>query len=190
MILEPWLEQYIPASGEVFIDIGANVGTWTKALAPRFKWVHAIEPFPLEALKRDLPAHVSVHEWAAWDKQTELRFAVYPDCTHNSSIFTHNPDLCFMHTFPARRIDSLIMHASFVKCDCEGAEVEAITGMSKIIESDHPTMIIEIHLFSSYIQLQELLASWGYGCLKIEHPYYDRSHRLYGEHFWIYCTPL
>ena len=74
---EYWLKPWIPQGGRVFVDVGANVGTWTRWLAPRFQHVHAIEPNPdaLPILRATLPDNVTVHDIGAWHRETILTFS-------------------------------------------------------------------------------------------------------------------
>ena len=45
MTTEPWLEPVIEdIRGTLFLDIGANEGTWTQWASTRFACVHAYEP--------------------------------------------------------------------------------------------------------------------------------------------------
>ena len=66
------LELWVPQGGRVFVDVGANVGTWTRWLAPRFQHVHAIEPNPdaLPILRATLPHNATVHDIGAWHCET------------------------------------------------------------------------------------------------------------------------
>ena len=81
---EPWLDPWVPRSGRVFIDVGANVGTWTRWLAPYFEHGHAVEPDPdaVAALQADLPANVTVHPVGAWSTESTLTFSRFAQTVH------------------------------------------------------------------------------------------------------------
>jgi hypothetical protein len=61
--LEWWLTDWVPQGGRLFIDVGANIGTWTCWLETRFAYGHAIEPDPeaLVLLRANVSGNVQVH---------------------------------------------------------------------------------------------------------------------------------
>ena len=89
VMLEYWLELWVPRGGRVFADVGANVGTWTRWLAPRFQHVHAIEPNPdaLPILRANLPPNATVHDIGAWHCETILTFTRFAHSKHMSRGF-------------------------------------------------------------------------------------------------------
>jgi FkbM family methyltransferase len=86
---EYWLAPWVPKGGRVFVDVGANIGTWTRWLAARFEHVHAIEPNPdaLPMLRANLPHNVTVHDIGAWNYETILTFTRFAESAHMSSFF-------------------------------------------------------------------------------------------------------
>jgi FkbM family methyltransferase len=194
---EAWLLPYIPHRGEVAIDVGAHEGIWTRELAKRFKWVHAIEPNPLvfDALMKDLPTNVVVRQVAAWDREKLLRFNRYADPGHLSAYFE---DEGIATGPPEERIelmsvalDSLDIsgHIAFIKCDTEGAEVHVIRGAETVIRNNRPMLLIEIHSSENFETLWPILVKWQFRIQKIDHPDYTEGNPLANEHFWLFVSP-
>ncbi|NIN68354.1 MAG: FkbM family methyltransferase, partial [Anaerolineae bacterium] len=85
---EPWLQSLIPESGRTFVDVGANIGQWSKALATHFERVIALEPHP-EALARltdGLPRNVMVWPGAAWSHNGKIKLYTFAHHSHTSAM--------------------------------------------------------------------------------------------------------
>jgi FkbM family methyltransferase len=196
-VLEYWLEPWVPQKGRVFVDVGANVGTWTRWLAPRFARVHAIEPNPeaLPELRAHLPANAIVHEVAAWHCETILTFSRFAEPEHLSSFFQEEG----INTGPKRgtielpccRIDSLGIGGpvDFMKCDTEGAEIECLLGAEGLIQRDRPGLLVEVHSSRNFLALARLLANWEYLFTIVRHPDYQPFSHFWYEHCWFSCQP-
>jgi len=194
---EPWLIEYVPQSGEVAIDIGANRGLWTRWLAARYKYVHAIEPnhLVLPDLKLDLPGNVTVHAIALWSKLTLLHFNTYACPDHLSAYFL-DEGLC---TGPVTGCSDLVGvpldalaisgKVDFVKIDTEGAEYEIILGALNLIARNQPVILIEIHSAQLNDALHDLLPSMKYTVEMVEHPLLSLDSPMRKEHCWLACQP-
>jgi FkbM family methyltransferase len=194
---EYWLTSWIPQGGRVCVDVGANIGTWTRWLAPRFQHVHAIEPNPdaLPMLRANLPHNVTVHDVGAWHYETVLTFTRFADSAHMSSFFKEEgidtgPKV---GTIDLRccAIDSLGISQAvdFLKCDIEGAEIECLLGAEQLILRDRPWLFVETHSSGNFISLVRLLANWDYLFTIIRHPDYKPFSHLWFEHCWFSCQP-
>jgi FkbM family methyltransferase len=197
-MLEYWLEPWVPDQGRVFVDVGANVGTWTRWLAPRFTTVHAIEPNPeaLPELRAQLPANAVVHAVGAWDRETTLTFNRFAASAHLSSFFKQegiNTGLTLGQiTLSCRRIDALDIGGpvDLLKCDTEGAEIECLLGAERMIRRDRPWLLVEVHSARNFLALTRLLAEWEYLFTVVRHPDYELFSRFWYEHCWFSCQPL
>jgi FkbM family methyltransferase len=196
--VEYWLEPWAPGDGRVFVNVGANVGMWTRHLAPRFGWVHAVEPNPaaLPALYAGLPANVTVHPVGAWHCETTLTFSQYQDSAHLSSFFVDEginsgPALGTIE-LPCRPIDALGIAGpvDFLKCDVEGAELECLLGAERLIRRDRPWLLVEAHSERNFLALAQMLAGWEYLFSVVRHPDYAPLSRLWFAHCWLACVPL
>ena len=197
---EPWLARTVPETGEIAIDVGANKGIWTRELAQRFVHVHAVEPNPeiWPILETDLPANVTLHRVAAWDKSELLRFKRYASPDHLSAynegtllgqLGMVGPVLeeIALHAAP---LDSLPINGKvdFVKVDTEGAEVQVVMGAERLMETSRPTFLIEIHAGENFNRLHPLLKEREYDYEIILHPLLAQDSPYRTEHFWVYAS--
>jgi len=195
---EWWLEPWVPRSGRVFVDVGANVGIWTHWLAPRFERGYAIEPDPdaLAALRTGLPPNVTVHGVAAWSTETTLTFSRYVQSAHTSAYFgeegINTGPRAGLIDLPCRPLDALEIAGpvDFLKCDTEGAEVEVLRGAEQVIRRDRPWLMIEVHALENCLALTRLLADWEYLVTVVRYPGYETYSYLWYTHCWFSCQPL
>jgi FkbM family methyltransferase len=196
-MLEWWLSTCVPSSGRVFVDVGANVGTWTQWLSPRFVHGHAIEPDPdaLVQLHANLPANVDMHPVAAWHSGATVRFSRFADSAHTSAYFAETgintgPRIAYVE-LPCVPIDELNIGGpvDFLKCDTEGAEIEALRGAARLIARDRPWLLVEIHSIANYLTLTRMLSEWSYLLAVIRHPDYPPLSQLWHSHCWLSCQP-
>jgi FkbM family methyltransferase len=197
-MLEWWLEPWVPQRGRVFVDVGANAGTWTRWLATGFEQIHAIEPNPdaLAQLRAGLPANITVHALAAWDREAMLNFSLFENSVHMSSYFESEgintgPRIGSI-SLPARAIDDMGIAGpvDFLKCDTEGAELECLRGAGRLIRRDRPWLLVEVHSPQNFLAVARLLANWEYLFTIIRHPDYAPFSRFWFAHCWFSCQPL
>jgi FkbM family methyltransferase len=196
---ETWLEEFrdeilgMDRRGVAY-DLGANVGEWTRWLAPHFSHVLAVEPDPraYAALMTDASANVhAVHGAAARvNGATSLHMRASP---LQSSISEPHPlgdeetvqtigvncyTLDFLNfmsgqAFGTRDVD-------FIKIDVEGAEADVLAGATLPIFRQC-AWLIEVHDMDRDVGRE--LERLGYSDVKIiKHPHKD-SHP---GHFWVY----
>lgn len=135
----------------VAVDVGANVGTWTRVLARLFAQVHAFEPIPAfrECLEMNIiPAdleHVKIHECALGCQSGEVEMSVNP----SSSGWTHvrssseKSGNSFVNV-PIRSLDGFdIGKVHLIKIDVEGFELNVVRGAEKTIIRHRPVVIVE-----------------------------------------------
>lgn len=149
-------------SGGTFIDIGANVGLWSLSLCDEYAGVIAFEPNPVACaslLKNCIlygDKKVQVIPLAAWDKEGEVELTCFGNTGHTTAKPGWKPGLeeltgastgkIKVKAVPVDRLTHLIKNrVSFIKIDTEGSELEAIRGMSEMLERDRPMLLIEIH---------------------------------------------
>lgn len=194
--IEDFLDRYIPGSGDVALDVGANRGYWSRFLADRFATVYAIEPHPaLQDALRSLAPNVRLIAAGAWDKAERRTFTQFAHDANTSAadnwegIMAGPP----VGSFEAEclPLDEMPIEGvvDFIKVDAEAAEVEVVRGAEQIIQSDRPHMIIEVHTAQNGAAVQQLLGGWGYRLTMVRHPYYDEANRWWNEHYWLVCNP-
>jgi len=178
-------------SGDVVLDIGANIG-WFTLLGAKLTGskgrVYSFEPRPETAkmLRRtiahnNLQNQVDVFETAVSDRRGELKLAVVPNAENpgGSFLITENilRDSIPSVSVKTAPLDELLegVKADFVKIDVEGAEPMVFAGAMKTIQRSHPIILSELHPkqlkevsnFSprEYIELME---RYGYKCFLLE----------------------
>lgn len=136
-----------------FIDVGANIGTWTGPAARSFRSVYAFEPDTLiaNALRRNVPTNVTVYEIALSDHEGvgEFRVPIYRGRavrTRSSLESDVNPG-CeeIVSKVQVSSLDALMLRGvDVIKIDVEGHEAAVLHGARETIERERPTLIVEI----------------------------------------------
>lgn len=151
------------------VDIGAQVGLWSRVMALDFQRITAFEPLPLhiDCFERNVTsANVTLHRTALADRECDLTFATSPDVTGNTHVaVTGETPSATVH---ARTLDSFrVTDIDFLKIDVEGFEYAILKGGEETIRREKPVIIIEQKPRNAerYGKHQhealELLKSWG-----------------------------
>jgi len=179
-------------AGDVFFDIGANIGFFTtiaaRLVGPQGK-VCAFEPVPgnVAALKHNLALNdfknVQIFPCAV-SNQTGTGELMLADWMGGASLSTAAapPDLKGMMTVDLITIDELVMQKkvvppALVKIDVEGAEEEVLKGMTTTIRVHQPVIIYEIDdenqegFDQKQAVCETLLKSYGYQVTRLEDSY-------------------
>lgn len=142
--------------GDVFVDVGANIGYFTSIAARQVGVsgrVLAFEPAAdiAERLREDVraagqeAAHVEVHEVALGDSARDGRLVdvAGPNRAGERSLGTHPDDVEGMEV-KVVTFDSLLEGGCFdvAKVDVEGAELQVLQGMVKAIRRSHPRLLL------------------------------------------------
>jgi FkbM family methyltransferase len=137
---------------DVTIDVGANLGLYTRKLARLSREVHAFEPSQAVAdiLRRTTSSKVVVHQAALSDHDGDAELYIPRDGSHlTHSLASVEPQVLDGHDtvaiiVPRRRLDSVIRDdVSFVKIDVEGHEMSVLEGARDLIERCRPVFLVE-----------------------------------------------
>jgi FkbM family methyltransferase len=182
-------------SGNLAVDIGANMGVHTRLLAKRFKTVYAIEPNPkaLAILYPRVPRNVKVIEVALSDHVGTAVFYTDPHPVTTSPAdtilptFKYNPSPSrkgwpsgVAHTYHGEKglevetttYDALLtgMHADLVLIDVEGAEFLVLEGMEKSINDGRvKTLLVELHDVDRRRELEDRLSAYTLKWIDLDH---------------------
>lgn len=159
-IHEAEVEQWITSElkdGMIFFDIGANIGYYT-LLGARCVGssgrVVALEPNPIVAaiLRRNIDINsmknTDVVQGAASRACGSVRLGRARFSSYASGLYCENPvDWIDVrgYSLDALASELKIPAVDLVKLDVEGAEVETIEGMTKILDVDRPKVLMELH---------------------------------------------
>ena len=124
------------------VDVGANVGTWTRPLLAVFQTVIAFEPAPdtFECLDRNCPEAV-LHQAGLSNFQgfaTVMKDDRYPDGTGSRWLKASNDGV------PLMTLDSLnLQEVDFMKVDVEGMELRVFLGAYETLKRCKPVLVVE-----------------------------------------------
>ncbi|MEM2703358.1 MAG: FkbM family methyltransferase, partial [Candidatus Bathyarchaeia archaeon] len=143
-------------NGDVFIDIGANVGYYTllgSKIVGETGHVFAIEPVPqtVKVLKLNVSLNgfknITVIDKAAWCVSNLVKLKVPRKEFGFASVFCKEGAEIYAEAMP---LDSMLMnliddttHISLIKIDVEGAEYEVLLGAKEILKRTH-FLVIEL----------------------------------------------
>jgi FkbM family methyltransferase len=179
--------------GDVFYDIGANVGFFSilaATLTGSGGAVYAFEPVPdnVASIHRNVRlnglTNVKVHAVAvaATSGREELVLARNRGGASLASAGVHVPDPAA--TMPVRTvaIDEFIQRPNtapptLVKIDVEGAELGVLQGMQRTMRAHRPVVLYEVDdademtMHRRWTQLDEFVAANGYRIERLQHAY-------------------
>lgn len=168
--LEPVLAGLLPDSG-VFLDVGAHVGRWAIRLAGKASRVIAVEANPdtIPALRQNIElnglSNIEVWECAAWDRSERLQLSdPNGKVSGGSTRCLPAPNGVVEGVRLDERLEAL-GRLDLVKLDVEGADIEALHGMSQTLLRLRPALFIELHHMYGYYDradLEAVLEGFGY----------------------------
>jgi FkbM family methyltransferase len=152
----------------VALDIGANVGLWSRNLCKNFVTVLAFEPVAMfrECLVRNVAAdNLQVKDFALGDQRTTATMVI----TEGNTGHTHiNPNSIGHGNTEVWRLDDLDLDVvDYIKMDCEGFEYRVIQGAKETIRRCRPVLVVEQKPHEMYSKdygqfaAIGLLESWG-----------------------------
>lgn len=134
---------------DLAIDVGANVGLWSKHLVERFDRVIAFEPLEqvyscLELNCANLPVELYKHALGSTNDKVIMTY----DSENTGGSFVSEVG---QGTIDIKTLDSLdLPKFGMLKIDCEGHELEVVKGGKETILKYKPIVIVEQHPESKY----------------------------------------
>lgn len=151
----------------VALDIGANIGMWSRDLCANFQRVLAFEPvedFRNCLVKNVTAGNLEIHPYALGEEETTINMIITLENTGHSHV-----DTTSMGTgeIPMHKLDNLnLPKIDYIKIDCEGYENTILRGAKETILRDRPIMVVEHkkhkdvgHVDTEYAV--DTLISWG-----------------------------
>ena len=153
----------------VAVDIGANVGLWSRDLVRKFAHVIAIEPVVdfQECLRHNVPMeNIEIWPIALGTEDTSIDMIITKGNTGHSHI---NKDTIGTGKVEMKRLDSLNFdRIDYMKIDCEGYEMQILKGGENTIRTHQPVLVVEQKLHTdtgitkeTQYGCVELLKTWG-----------------------------
>ena len=125
------------------LDIGANVGLWSRDLVQHFDHVVAFEPVEMfrECLKRNVTAtNISVKPLALGDADGTVNMIITEGNTGHTHVDPHSRSgdtvIVKLDTLNLQKVD-------YIKIDCEGFEYRVLQGAKNTIQRWRPVVVIE-----------------------------------------------
>jgi FkbM family methyltransferase len=164
--------------GMTFYDIGANIGLLS-LLAARLVGkggrVIAFEADPdvaarlREHVERNAMPWITVEQKAIWSEPRTVHFArinpaMSPDRGLGHVVSTGTTDTIEVSAESLDRYAWTQTPPDFLKCDVEGAEVEAFRGAQRLLKERRPGIVCEMHSTENERVLRQEFTRAGYTC--------------------------
>jgi FkbM family methyltransferase len=128
------------------IDVGGNIGLWSRVMCLDFKQVDAFEPIGkfCEFFKLNAP-HATLHNVALSDEEMVLTMHreiagscgdIAPSSKRVKGKFMQDVGAALLDSYNFKDVD-------FIKIDCEGYEYHVVQGAKETILSNKPIIIVE-----------------------------------------------
>lgn len=181
--IEPIVYEIIVGSrGELFVDVGANIGAYSLRAAKKFKHVLAIEPGYVAGSHLLHNIHINGLQ------NVDLRKVAVSDKVGNAMIYATNSLVNWslhqdynksLNSFEVQTVTLNKLLAPFkeeidlVKIDVEDSELEVLKGSSDVLHKIRK-IIIEVQNIHEF-QALSLLKSYGFDCKCIEERESDKN---------------
>lgn len=175
---EDWLRSLVGEfGGELFIDIGAHIGTWAVRATRSFERVVAFEPQPetnrmlrINVALNKL-SNISVFQAALSDTEGEIGFSRKEELLGKTTIVR----------VPVRSLDSFKLRPTMIKIDTEGNELPVLLGASETLRGK-PRLIVETHNSEAPCDVRGYLEKRGYSAKE-----FKRRNRFNQIQTWLLC---
>ena len=185
-----WLDEQL-RPGEVFLDVGANVGVYTLYAGLRVGaggHVFAIEPHLRNAAAlldnvlvnnlqdrvslltiavSDLPgaARFDYREWRTGSSHSQLRTALAMPAPQLSAI----AEIKIAQSIDALLEAGVIQPPALIKVDVDGIEALIVRGMARLLTSPHRPRSVQVECEpANYVEIEQLMGDYGYA-LRLRH---------------------
>ena len=188
-------------SGDVCLDIGANIGAITIALADKVGAtgkVVALEPGP-EFFRRlqwninanpEISARVYLHNLGAANENTKLKWQKSTNAPGTATTYAHGMDPnASTIDVPVVRLDDCgsiqkLSRVDFVKIDVDGIELDILKGAANMLARHKPIIYVETNMWNDELtktaaEMEALLLQLGYSLYRVE----PRTHALLATKF-------
>lgn len=152
----------------VALDVGSNIGLWSRDLVESFDHVIAFEPVAefRECLLLNVPAdNLEIQTVALGNENTQANMIITQDNAGHSHIdpASFGSGLTTVVTLDSLNFDTV----DYIKIDCEGFEYRVLQGAEQTIRRCRPVVVVEQKPHMAYsadygqFAAVELLQSWG-----------------------------
>lgn len=140
-----------PGPGELVLDIGAGIGSYTVPALACGARVVAFSPeeentkelLATLALNPNLNSRCEVMRYGLYDR---AGWMFYREGATRYDFTDEQPE-GVMSSFPVMALDALATAPAWIKIDVEGAELDVLRGAEQTIRRHRPRMLVECHQF-------------------------------------------
>jgi len=167
-----------PFDGELFVDVGAHIGTWAVRATRTFRAVVAFEPnvetnrILRTTVKMNELSNISVHQIALSNVSSERIVSAGNSISRKRAEFR----------VPVRTLDSFKLKPSLLKIDTEGDELLVLQGAVETLKK-RPRLLIETHSPELLSKTRDYLGSYGYSIIE-----FRRKNRFNQMQSWLFCN--
>ena len=176
---ENWLRTQVhPFDGDLFVDVGAHIGTWAVRATKTFGQVVAFEPnvetnrMLRTTVRMNRIPNISVCSAALSNGLGEMIVST------RNRLSRH----VLEHRVPVRTLDSFKLKPTLVKIDTEGNELPVLQGAEETLKG-RPGIVVETHSPESLRGTREFLEARGYLIREIR-----RVNRFNQIQSWLLCS--
>jgi FkbM family methyltransferase len=176
---EDWLRSLIhPFDGELFVDVGAHIGTWAIRATRTFRHVVAFEPnvetnrILRTTVKMNGLSNISVYSAALSNARGERVLSSMNWMSRRR----------LEHRVPVRTLDSFKLKPSLLKIDTEGDELPVLQGAEETLKR-RPSVLVETHSPTSLRSTRDCLEAHGYSIRE-----FRRKNRFNQMQSWLFCN--
>ena len=178
------------APNDIFVDVGAHIGTYTITIAKKAQNVIAFEPnkYTLELLTKNISlnhlTNIVAYNLAASKKEGSLSFTyeelpswsriIDRDQNTNVTVRENAKGHNNIHLVNTIDLDSVLLKEDrehWIKIDVEGHEIDVLKGAMQIIRMHKPKIIIEIWS-RNMEKIETMTHSFGYSMEHIWQEYF------------------
>lgn len=175
-------------SGELALNIGANIGQAAHHLAPRFEQVIAFEPCweSFAVLDAEAPPNVQCRLVAVSDHVGELTLTESSRSILTGQLTTGGGlqwgEQVGERTIPCVTVDALGLDPDLIQVDTEGHEVLVLTGAVETVRRCRPQLFVEVHHQSNQAPIRELFPDYEWEVITYPNV---RPHSMLVHHYWM-----
>ena len=149
-----FIRQHLGDRDGQFVDVGANVGNYSLALAPHYAHTLAFEPnpavFPVLDANLKLNSSLPITAVPCWLSSDNATLDFYPDDTNNSGASGFEAHGSSAEPIPLKVVagDEYFdtgRSVAAIKIDVEGHELDVVQGLRRTIQRDRPVIFMEWH---------------------------------------------
>lgn len=160
------------SNGSIFIDIGANIGTYSLALSSSFETILAFEPHPVVnqvlSLNKEINGFDNINIQPYGLSNIDAEVTLYEPIRNAGGASLEHTGLDVSYTVQIKHASTIINQlkrdnkVSFIKMDVEGHELMVMQGLKELLIEDQPVVAFEANDLDRNEQLLAFMKSVGY----------------------------